>query len=364
MINNKINILCATVSLALISFGAVSGTGVFVDSGQNLGEGAVFSLAVADVDNDGDLDIVFAQVTAGFQVFLNDGSGGFSDSGQVVGINKRTFAVALADFNGNGYVDLVVGNDSGPSNIYFNDGTGIFTDSGQSLGSSDTQALAVGDMDNDGDIDIVAGNFGQYNRVYRNNGTGIFNSSFSLKEPNKSSKTRTQAIAVGDFNGDGRLDVYAGNIDEDTVYMSNEYGQLRTVEKTGGKYHAPGVAVGNINNDSYQDVVTAGWLTYNRVRKGSGLAVSHNVGKPNDYTWGVALGDINGDGYDDLVEANALGNVNKLYFNDGSGTFYGNSQSLGDNNSRAIALADLDGDGDLDIVIGHQDEPASIYFNN
>lgn len=363
--NSKLNILYATVSLALISFSALSGTGGFIDSGQALGNGGVFSLAISDVDSDGDLDIV-TSVPSGARIFLNDGLGNFIDSSQLIDFSKQMYAysVKLADFNGNGYVDLVIGNNSGGNRVFFNDGTGIFTDTGQSLGNGRTQALAVGDMDNDGDIDIVVGNFGSYNRVYKNNGAGIFNSSFNLKEPNKKNLTRTQAIAVGDFNGDGRLDVYAGNINEDTVYMSNEYGQLRTVKKTAGEYHAPGVAVGSINNDSYQDVITAGWLTYNRVRKGSGLTVSHNVGKSNDYTWAVALGDINGDGFDDLVEANALGNADKVYINNGSGTFYDSGQSLGNNNSRAVALADLDGDGDLDIVIAHQDAPASVYFNN
>jgi hypothetical protein len=363
--NSKLNILCATVSLALTSFSAVSGTGGFIDSGQALDSLGVFSLAIADVDNDGDLDIA-TSIPSGARIFLNDGLGNFTNSGQITDVNEQmySYSVKLADFNGNGYVDLVIGNHSGANKVFLNDGTGAFTDSGQSLGDSKTQALAVGDMDNDGDIDIVEGNFGDYNRVYENNGSGIFNRSFSLKEPNKRSRTRTQAIAVGDFNGDGRLDVYAGNIHEDTVYMSNKYGQFRTVEKTAGDYHAPGIAVGNINNDSYQDVVTAGWLTYNRARKGSGLAVSSNVGEHNDYTWAVALGDINGDGYDDLVEANANGNTNRIYLNNGSGAFRGNGQSLGNNNSRAIALGDLDGDGDLDVVIGHLDAPVSIYFNN
>ena len=363
--NIKYSVLYATVSLALTSFSALSGTGGFIDSGQALGNGGVFSLAIADIDNDGDLDIA-TSIPRGARIFINDGLGNFTDSSQSIDFSKQMYAysVKFADFNGNGYVDLVIGNNSGGNKVLFNDGTGMFADTGQSLGNGGTQALAVGDMDNDGDIDIVAGNFGSYNRVYKNNGTGIFNSSFSLKEPNKKNLTRTQAISVGDFNGDGRLDVYAGNINEDTVYMSNKYGQLRTVSKTAGNYHAPGVAVGNINNDSYQDVITAGWLTYNRIRKGSGLTVSRNVGKPNDYTWGVVLGDVDGDGYDDLVEANALGNANKVYLNDGSGTFYDSGQSLGNNSSRAVALADLDGDGDLDIVIAHQDAPVSIYFNN
>ena len=92
-------------------------------------------------------------------------------------------AAILGDVDGDGDLDLVAGNASGEANrvyindgagsfteanrVYVNDGAGNFTDSGQSLGSSLTQSVTLGDVDGDGDLDLVAGNINT-SRVYIN----------------------------------------------------------------------------------------------------------------------------------------------------------------------------------------------------
>jgi len=73
---------------------------------------------------------------------------------------NNTQSVALADIDGDGDLDLVAGNDAGePNRVYTNDGSGNFTDSGQMLGSNNTVSVALADIDGDGDLDLVAGNF-------------------------------------------------------------------------------------------------------------------------------------------------------------------------------------------------------------
>ena len=72
------------------------------------------------------------------RVWTNDGSGTFTDSGQALG-NSNSFSVALGDLDGDGDLDAMVANYDQPNTVWTNDGSGTFTDSGQALGSSDSQ---------------------------------------------------------------------------------------------------------------------------------------------------------------------------------------------------------------------------------
>ena len=102
-------------------------------------------------------------------------SGGiFVDSGQLLG-SSPSYDVALGDLDGDANLDAFVANygSGGKANtVWLNDGSGTFTDSGQQLGSSDSYHVALGDVDNDGDLDAFVGNFGP-NRVWLNQGGTI-----------------------------------------------------------------------------------------------------------------------------------------------------------------------------------------------
>ncbi|NEP85245.1 MAG: VCBS repeat-containing protein, partial [Okeania sp. SIO3B3] len=99
----------------------------------------------------------------------------------------------------------VVGNTGQPNQVYFNDGTGVFSDTGQTIGADATNAIALQDLDDDGSLDLFIGNEGS-NEIYLNDGTGVFSSTGqSLADLN------TNTIALGDLNGDGTTDAFEGN---------------------------------------------------------------------------------------------------------------------------------------------------------
>ena len=126
------------------------GSGQFADSGQELGDSYCRDVSLGDLDGDGDLDAWAAGYDSS-RVWLNDGSGQFVDSGQFLEIPSAS-SVSLGDLDGDGDLDALVGtDDSGAGDhsnrVWLNDGTGLFTDSGQALGHSDTQCIALGDLD-------------------------------------------------------------------------------------------------------------------------------------------------------------------------------------------------------------------------
>jgi len=149
------------------------GHGLFVDSGQGIGGHMGIDVALGDVDGDGDPDALVgnshdaptsSNPPEPFKLFINDGSGHFSDSGQVLGASRQG-SVALADMDGDGDLDAVLFNrdhmaESGPNRVLLNNGRGRFADWGLNFGNSITAGGAVGDLDGDGDLDVLTANVG------------------------------------------------------------------------------------------------------------------------------------------------------------------------------------------------------------
>ena len=148
------------------------GTGTFTKS-QELGLSTYYSVALGDLDGDGDLDAMVANYLPGEinnqpnTVWINDGTGTFTNSGQALG-NSNSLSVALGDLDGDGDLDAMVGNGSQPNTVWTNDGSGTFTNSGQTLGDSRSQSVALGDLNGDGDLDAMVGNVAQPNTVWMN----------------------------------------------------------------------------------------------------------------------------------------------------------------------------------------------------
>jgi hypothetical protein len=152
------------------------GHGWFTDSGQRLGHPFFNSddsraVALGDLDGDGDLD-AFVGNDGPNEVWFNDGAGSFAYGGQSLG-DAETRVAILRDLDRDGDLDAFVGNQAG-AEIWLNDGRGRFSDSGQDMPYSDRHVVTLGDVDDDCDLDVFAGALGRGYAIWRNDGTGHF----------------------------------------------------------------------------------------------------------------------------------------------------------------------------------------------
>ena len=186
-----------------------TGDGTFIDSGQELtkyGHGVV--LTDLDMDNDLDAIITCHQFVTPSKVYLNNGHGTFEElSWNFDDALKSGTEIKLVDINNDNLDDVHISyyDPAGmPDNVYLNDGSGVFTDSNLSL---DESYIAWGDLDGDGDFDY----FGKINNVGYivkfNDGVGNFITEWKLDDPN----TSVGSVVLADFDKDGDLDALIGN---------------------------------------------------------------------------------------------------------------------------------------------------------
>ena len=200
------------------------------NSGQEFDLGSSEAVDLADLDGDGDLDAFVANSAYldesmdavdfdANRVWLNDGQGNFITSGQELG-NQRSYSVALGDLDGDGDLDALVGN-KGPDEVWWNDGLGHFSEGEQVMGNALTRWLFLADLDGDGDLDAFLGGDKQ-GRIWLNGGRGLFTDSGQ-----RLNYTRQHAVTLGDVDGDGAMDVVAGKLDGALVWLNDGQAQMQ-----------------------------------------------------------------------------------------------------------------------------------------
>jgi hypothetical protein len=189
-----------------------------------------FSCAFGDVDNDGDLDLVFAAGSSRAQrskLYVN--TGGVLDTNTCwLSQYSQAYGVAWGDVNGDGYLDLALANRSGSDHLYYNHNGMLDTIPGWVSDRAEiTNQIAFGDVDNDGDLDLAV-SISSYNgacKVYYNI-DGVLETTASWVSDGN---TRVYScVAWGDVDGDGDLDLAAGGWWEPVVVFENIDGILST----------------------------------------------------------------------------------------------------------------------------------------
>lgn len=358
-----------------------NGDGTFTDVTEQAGVGDTgygAGCAVADYDNDGDLDLYVTNFGANL-LYRNNGNRTFTDVTQHAGVGDSRWSLgcAFADYDSDGFVDLYVANyidfdfethtdctqkgvatycppesfEGSPDILYRNNGDGTFTDVTTTTGvyNKDGKGMGVvfGDYDNDGDVDCYVGNDAGENFLYQNKGDGTFTNvgwMAGVEADENGNVQGTMGVDFGDYDNDGLLDLVAVNYQQQ-----------------------PNALYRNDNGSFFTDVSFV-----------AGMAESlPYVG------WGADFFDVDNDGDKDLLIVNGhlqdtveqyddtttYPQRNYLLINNGQGRFVDVAMKVGSGFqslkvSRGLATGDYDNDGDLDVLISNANDAPQLLRND
>ena len=363
--DNHTDIAVAGGAAVMLLFG--NGDGAF-QAPVSVGTVGAYALAVGDVNGDGVNDIVatgteIVQNTPEPAVFvlLGNGGGTFRGPESYIVDSAPTFVV-LGDFNHDGRPDIACSAENAGISVLLNTGQGKFEHSNAFHATKHSNFVSAGDLNGDGLPDLIVTDSGSLTypmAVLLNKGHGTFGAPAIIDLPD----TPGSPVALGDFNGDGKLD-FAANVANSfgftgvAVALGNGDGAFQPLKTYATPLNADVVIAGDFNREGNLDLAVATYakgVAQLSVLLGSGdgtFQTAVNSPLPAQARTMVA-GDFNGDGILDVASVSSYGEVS-ISLGNGDGTFHpAKTFQLGVDVS-SMTAADLKGDGILDLAIVSQ----------
>jgi hypothetical protein len=369
-----------------------------------------YSVVIADVNSDGKPDLIVANSNCGqgcsgdgsIGVLLGNGNGTFQFARSYSSGGRQPFSVAVADVNGDGNPDVLVGEFcasfcpvDGLVAVLLGNGDGAF----QApllyfAGGAAPDSIGVADLNGDGKPDLVVAEscatvscldsrlVGSVSLVgvLLGNGDGTFQTA----QIYASGATNPEQLTVADVNGDGKLDVIFANACMDalciphpglgviSVLLGNGDGSFQQPKTyASGGFNAWTVGVGDINRDGKPDVVVANNCFFSDITCGNSTSVllgkgdgtfdtAHTYNSAGFAATGIAVADVDGDGNPDLIVSNEFPFQNgkstvSVLLGKGDGTFAAEqTYDSGGLFASSVAIGDLNGDGSPDVVTSNE----------
>jgi hypothetical protein len=361
-----------------------NGNGTFTDESPASGldrTGWGMGVCAADYDNDGNPDL-YVTYYGGNVLYRNLGGGKFSDVTKQAGVPGRGWGMgcAFGDYDNDGFLDLYVANyldvdieqlgepgsllnctyrgiatfcgprglTGGRDILYHNNGDGTFTDAteraGIDPGSYFGLGVVMGDYNRDGRLDIYVANDSTPGALYQNNGDGTFTDVGPQSGTAYSAEGQEQAgmgVEFGDYDNDGWLDLVKGNFSDDTknLYHNNKDGTFTDQTYFAGiggvawLFTTFGAEFLDYDNDGWKDILLANGQTFPQMDK---------------YPTGITYAERN-----------------MLFHNLHNGKFEEVGLRCGPalalkKVSRGLATADYDNDGDLEFAVSNMNAPPDL----
>jgi len=300
-----------------VSFIRNNGSGFFLTAWTRSVDADPFPLALDDVNGDGALDLVVGCADA-IDVLLNSGSGGFvsqvSSRLPFQAADHNAIELAFEDLDGDGDSDLLVGMQSHGSNggvvAALNNGAGVFSWGPTSLTNISGSTAVFADLDGDSVLDyaVVGEQVGTI-RVHMGLGAGLF----GPETANLSIGLNGSAIAAGDFDGDGAVDLVGGSKDSATLFRNLGGGAfMSSAVWPFNNLLCMSLLPGDLDNDGDLDLIATFGVGSMRMLKNTGagtFAPSSFVTFIPPSSYAAALADLNADGWLDVVSGNFDSNV-------------------------------------------------------
>lgn len=315
------------------------------------------SLVTGDFNNDGILDVAVGQInynnnTESISIYLGRGNATFS-APVVTSLTFFPDVLTAADINGDGKLDLLVSdypdeNGNTFTTILFGNGDGSLTQQSTYISGV---LQAVGDWNGDGKLDIVVSDYYDlgYSVVYLGDGNGGFSQSGTI---GTYENAPGGIAAVGDFNGDGKLDLAFPGV---YVVLGNGDGTFQNLVSYQVPYRGSAITTADINGDGKLDLITDGLSVL--LGNGDGTFTVYGGVNLGGQTYTVSLGDFNGDGKLDAAISAVTSPYNSvnglLLLGNGDGTFGAPMEfPAGGSYLTSVGMGDFNRDGKLDLIFG------------
>ena len=336
------------------------------------------SVFAADMDGDGDMDILSASWIDDTIAWYENNNGDASSwtATDIATSADGAWSVFAADMDGDGDMDILSASSEDDTIAWYENNNGdasSWTATDIATNADSARSVFATDMDGDGDMDILSASWDDDTIAWYENNNGDA-SSWTATDI-ATNANGAYSVFAADMDGDGDMDIVSASYNDDTIaWYENNNGDGSSWTATDIATNANGaqsVYAADMDGDGDLDIVSAShlddtiaWYENNNGDASSWTAT--DIATSADGAFSVFAADMDGDGDTDIVSASPFDDTIAWYENNGAvdPTWTASDIATSADSAQSVYAADMDGDGDLDIVSASHDDDTIAWYEN